>query len=247
MSRRRKTGPVEDLMEAAALFPWWVGVALAALLYAVLHLLAEQPLPPQRADVDASDIAMAAMTQGLANAGQYLLPLVCLAAAAVSAWRRHLRRTLPPEGDDTPSPAAALLEGLAWPDFLGLLAEAFRLRGYRVIETGRGAAEGVDLVLHKAGETHLVQCRQWQAPRVGVDTLRGLCALMSARGAAGGWVVSAGRFADEAVHFAAAQQLHLVDGAELKALLERALAARRNRPVPPDMAVSVPAWPPRQP
>lgn len=241
MSRRRKTGPVEDLMDAAALFPWWVGAALAVLLYGVLHWVAEQPLPPHRADVDPSDIAMAAMTQGLANAGQYLLPLVCLLAAAVSVWRRR-RRELPVD-DAAPSPAAALLEGLSWPDFMALLAEAFRLRGHRVIETGRGAVEGVDLVLHKAGETHLVQCRSWQAQRVGVDVLRELCSLMAARGVSGGWVVTAGRFADEAVHFAAAHQLHLVDGAELKLLLERALMARRNRPVPPDMADTVPAWP----
>jgi restriction system protein len=242
MSRRRKTSPAEDLMDAAALFPWWVGVALAALLYLLLHWVAEQPQPPHRADVDPSDIALAAMTQGLANAGQYLLPLVCLLAAAVSVWRRRRRRGMPVD-DAAPGPAAALLEGLSWPDFLALLAEAFRLRGHRVIETARGAAEGVDLILHKSGQTHLVQCRSWQAQRVGVEVLRELSSLMAARGAGGGWVVTAGRFADEAVHFAAAHQLHLVDGAELKLLLERALLARRNRPVPPDMADTVPAWP----
>lgn len=36
MSRRRKSSPAEDLMDLVAMLPWWVGVALAIVLYLIL-------------------------------------------------------------------------------------------------------------------------------------------------------------------------------------------------------------------
>jgi restriction system protein len=243
MTRRHKTSPIEDLLDAVALFPWWVGVALAPLWYIGLHPLAQQPAPREPVVADISDMAMAAMTQGLAHAGQYLLPAACLLAAGASAWWR--RRRQQPARTEAPPAAEAVLQGLHWLDFVALVGEALRLRGYRVIDMRRGSGHegGVDLVLHKAGETHLVQCQQWQAVWVGVDVLRELHGLMAERGAAVGWVLTAGRFTDEAVIFASGRHLRLVDGVELKSMLERAAEARRHRGVAPDMMDTVPAWP----
>ncbi|MEW6705280.1 MAG: restriction endonuclease [Pseudomonadota bacterium] len=242
MSRRRKTGPIEDLMDAVALVPWWVSVALAPLLYLLMQHLASALGTGARAAplADASELAMAAMTQGLAEASQVLLPAVCLLAAGVSVWRR--RRRISQSDDTGAAPLARLLHGMSRQEFESLAGEAFRLRGFRVIETGRGGDDGVDLVLHKAGQTHLVHCGQWKALVVGEDSVRGLLQVMQARGAAVGWVLTAGGFTHEALRLAGLHPLRLIDGAQLKPMLDRAAIARQHRPVAPDMADTVPAW-----
>ena len=44
MARRQKTSPAEDLMALVAMLPWWVGIALAIVLYLVLHRVSGQPV-----------------------------------------------------------------------------------------------------------------------------------------------------------------------------------------------------------
>jgi restriction system protein len=124
------------------------------------------------------------------------------------------------------SPAASALDGMTWQQFERLVGEAFRLQGYQVIETGGGGADGgVDLVLTRDGEKHLVQCKQWRAFKVGVDVVRELYGVMAAKGAAGGFVVTSGRFTDEAVAFAQGRNVRLLDGPKLHGLLQQARQA----------------------
>lgn len=87
MSGRRKTSPAEGLMDLMAMLPWWAGVALAIVLYLIVHHIASQP-----AQIGA--VMSQAIWKGAANIGQYALPLICLAGAAVSAWRRRHRQKL---------------------------------------------------------------------------------------------------------------------------------------------------------
>jgi len=49
------------------------------------------------------------------------------------------------------------------------------------------------------GQMALVQCKQWRALKVGVGEVRELCSVMAAQGAAGGVVMTSGRFTEEAV------------------------------------------------
>ena len=116
-----------------------------------------------------------------------------------------------------------------------LVGEGFRLQGYQVVETGGGGADGgADLVLSKpsknGGEKFLVQCKQWRAYKVGVDVVRELYGVMAAKGAAGGFVVTSGRFTDEAVSFASGRNVTLVDGPKLHGLLQQAKAAADRSP-----------------
>lgn len=90
-----------------------------------------------------------------------------------------------------------------------------------------GPDGGVDLVLRKGGERHLVQCKQWRALKVGVPVVRELYGAMAAMGAAGGFVVTSGQFTSEAQEFADGRNLHLIDGAKLRQLLKQAKAADR--------------------
>ena len=228
---RKKTSPAEDLMDVVALLPWWAGVALALLSFLFLHNVASQPIatPTQIGHMGATVVQ--SMWKSLATFGQFLLPLVCLAGASASAWRRKERKKL--VSDVAQSKAADVLDGMSWGEFEVLVGEGFRLQGYKVLETGGGGPDGgVDLVLSKPGkngsEKYLVQCKQWRAYKVGVDVVRELYGVMAAKGAAGGFVVTSGRFTDEATQFASGRNVTLVDGPKLHGLIRQAQAGARR-------------------
>lgn len=234
----------EAIIELVALMPWWAGVALALLSYLWLHSVATTPVAvaTQPGQMDAS--LQGVFWQTLARFGQYLLPLLALVGAGISAWRRRERRQL--AADVAASTAAAdVLDGLSWQRFELLVGEAFRLRGYRVLETGGGGADGgVDLMLSKGGEKFLVQCKQWRARKVGVDVVRELYGVMAARGATGGFVVCSGRFTRDAQAFAQGRQVQLIDGPQLGAMIKQAMTSSPSAtlavvpPAPPSPAAA---------
>jgi restriction system protein len=220
MGRRRKS-TADDLLELTSLMPWWVGVALAALSYFVLHAIASQPvvIDPK------SPSFVGIMFKGLATAGQYLLPIIFLAGAGMSAVRRRRASELVSQVRER-NDARAVNE-MSWREFEVLVGEAFRQQGYQVEETGGGGADGgVDLVLTRDREKHLVQCKQWKAYKVGVEVVRELYGLMSAQGAAGGFVVTSGTFTEESRRFAEGRNVHLIDGAKLNRMLGAVSGAR---------------------
>lgn len=241
MGRRRRQSGAEDMMDLVARLPWWAGVLLATGAYAVFHWLALRPLPEIKSTGDFSGNFVWIWLKGVSVALQYLVPGICLIGALVSFLQRRKRAAL--AATVTASPGAQALEGMSWREFEMLVGEAFRLQGYQVEELGGPQADGgVDLVLCKAGETFLVQCKQWKAFKVGVDVVRQLYGVMAARGAAGGMVVTSGRFTDEAVAFAAGRNVRLVDGPALLALLQQARKAGAARA--PEAAAPRPAAPP---
>ena len=227
MGRRKQSSLAGDFIELVAKLPWWAGVALAVLSYVLLHKLAIQPLAATRPG-SLSAMVPQSVWKALANVGQYIVPILCLAGAGVSAWQRKVRKGL--VDDVAQSKASDALDGMSWREFEMLVGEGFRLQGYRVVETGGGGADGgVDLVLSKpgtnGGEKFLVQCKQWRAYKVSVDVVRELYGVMAARGATGGFVVTSGRFTDEAVSFATGRNVTLVDGPKLRRLLQEARAS----------------------
>lgn len=239
MARRKKFTPLEDVLDLLAMLPWWICVVLAAVSYFLLHRLAA---PIQASDIQGQGgVMVGAMVQkafihGLANAGQYIVPLLCLAAAALSAWRRKQRQAL--VSDVMQARNADVLDGMSWREFEMLVGEAYRLQGYRVTEIGGGGPDGgVDLVLAKGAEKFFVQCKQWKAYKVGVTTVRELYGVMAAKGATGGFVVTSGRFTADAKDFAQGRNIELVDGPLLFAMIQQArgaqsqpAAARRETP-----------------
>ncbi len=220
MARKRKTSSFANLLDVVALMPWWVGVAIALIGYAVLHHLATPvqvvPVHPSQA----SGFAARAAIAGLATVGQYLVLLVGLLGAVMSFIRRNQRKSL--VADVAGAHSASALDGMSWREFEILVGEAFRLQGYQVTETGGGGADGgIDLVLTKGNEKFLVQCKQWKAYKVGVDVVRELYGAMAAKGAAGGYVVTSGQFTGDAKVFADGRNLQLVDGPKLFGLIKR--------------------------
>lgn len=241
MARRNKTSPAEDMIDIVSRLPWWAGVALAAVIYLMLHRVASQQAVTAVQPGQIGDIVTQTLWKTLAGFGQYILPFVCLAGAAVSAWRRRERQGL--VANVVESKAADALDGMSWQQFEKLVGEAFRLQGYAVTEIGGGGADGgVDLVLRRGSEKSFVQCKQWRAFKVGVDVVRELYGVMAAKGAAGGFVVTSGRFTEEATNFASGRNVHLIDGPKLHGLLRQAQAVDRQRP-----GAGAPAKPEREP
>lgn len=245
MARRKRTSTADDLLELVAMLPWWVGVLLAVVSYFVLQSIASQPVvaPTQPGQMGA--MVKQSIWKSLATVGQYIVPFICVLGAVTSAWRRRERKNL--VADVARSKATDPLDGMSWRQFEMLVGEGFRLQGYQVAETGGGGADGgVDLVLTKpgknGGEKFLVQCKQWRAYKVGVDVVRELYGVMAAKGATGGFVVTSGRFTDEAISFASGRNVTLVDGPKLYGLLRQAQAGAERSPAQKS-AVSVPHSP----
>ena len=83
-------------------------------------------------------------------------------------------------------------------------------------------------MLTKGGERFLVQCKQWKAFKVGVDVVRELYGVMAAKGAAGGFVITSGRFTADAKAFASGRNVKLIDGDALHGLIQEVHAARQR-------------------
>ncbi|CAN7770959.1 restriction endonuclease [Variovorax sp. LjRoot290] len=216
---RKRSGGAENVVDVLAMLPWWVGVVLAVVSYWLLHRYAVSPI-----GADPRAMASAAVMKGLATAGQYLVPGLCLAGAALSALRRWQRKGL---ADQVAAGTGAdVLEAMTWREFEMLVGEAFRLKGYRIEESGgRGADGGIDLVLRKSGKKFLVQCKQWRSYKVGVGVIREHFGVMTAEKADGGIVVTSGRFTAEARVFAKGFHIELIEGEALFQMIKEARAA----------------------
>lgn len=236
MARRGHIRLANRLTALALRLPWWLGMLLAGISYAWLHNVAQQPLATAPQPGHVGSFAVAALVWALATVGQYLLPLVLLLGAAVSAIRRRKAARL--------HDAAACADGMArmsWQDFELLVAEYFRREGYAVLHNGGGGPDGgIDVFLKKDGQRFLVQCKHWRALRVGVQPVRELYGVMAAQGVDGGFVVTSGSFTEDACDFAdGLALLGLIDGRAL----QRGIRSQTGTVVPDSGPAHPPACP----
>lgn len=241
---KKKSNLAKDLVGVFSMLPWWVGVIAAAISYVALHLYAK----PVTVQIIGPGQVGPAITQSIfrsfATIGQYLVPLICLAGAGMSlvVQKQRARLVTQVAGSD----AAAALNGMTWQEFEILVGEAFRLDGFKVAQRGGTSPDGgVDLVLSKGSEMFLVQCKQWRALKVGVDVVRELYGVMAAQGAAGGFVVTSGRYTADAVAFSSGLNIRLIDGEKLFAMIKR-VKAKQHLKLAPSMtepAAAAPACP----
>ncbi len=225
MSGRKRSG-FEDLIAVAAKLPWWMALLLAVVSYAMLHAFASVTVdkPPGLEGLGA--FGGRELLRVLASFGQCILPAAFVIGAVVSAVARIRRKNLLSVTGDA---GASQIGSLGWREFEMLIGEAFRQQGFQVRETAAGADGGVDLELRKGTELHLVQCKQWRAQKVGVSVVRELYGVMAARGAAGGFVVTAGTFTKDAESFAVGRNIILIGGDRLPRMLEAARASMSKR------------------
>lgn len=227
MARRRSSSPLGDLVDLFALLPWWVGVVSAVIAYVVLHQFSIAPLPTASTAAQMGAVASKTIIRTLASIFQYVLPFAFLIGAAASAFATSKRKSLAQGVADSKS--ASSLDGVSWKEFELLVGESFRQKGYKVVELGgNGPDGGVDLVLLKGTEKFLVQCKQWKALKVGVDVVRELFGVMAAKGADGGYVVTSGKFTQDAKDFAKGRNVFLIDGDSLFQMLQKARSAMQK-------------------
>jgi restriction system protein len=131
--------------------PWWISLLVAGAL-ALLTLA----LLPKGYEVIAVTVV-----------GPFLV------IAAMAAWKQS---KLPSAARVEQTTRAAAT--MAWPEFAGLLEQAFGRDGYAV---QRDPQPGVDFALERQGKRTFVSARRWKSARTGLETLR---ALQTARAAA---------------------------------------------------------------
>jgi restriction system protein len=111
-----------------------------------------------------------------------------------------------------------LLKRLEWRRFEETCAAYFETLGFATRITPSRTGGGVDIGLCTSGSgtvSILVQCKPWDAYRVGIKPLRELRAAMTAAGIGEGVLATSSRFTQEAVTFAAKEHIDLIDGAGL--------------------------------
>jgi restriction system protein len=168
--------------------PWWVSVLVSGLVFVFLKAI----LP----SIVFENMVITSFAKGISGAAPFIALVLLIPApiAALNAWRK--RRLLDGQkGIDS-------IRGLGWREFEALVGEAYKRQGYRVIENSTAAPdEGIDLVLKKDGRLVLVQCKQWKSIKVGVNIVRELFAVMTAKHASSGILITSGVFAQERKEF----------------------------------------------
>ena len=111
-----------------------------------------------------------------------------------------------------------LLKRLDWRRFEELCAAYCETLGFRTELAGRGADGGVDINLYEQGAkiaSIIVQCKPWDAYRIGIKQVRELRSVMASTNVREGVLVTSGKFTQEARDFAAKEKISLIDGTEL--------------------------------
>ena len=145
----RRQSVFEDLIDITSRFPWWVGVTLAVVSYFVLHNMAMSEIQIVTEPGKIGENVKSQLIKTLANVGQYLLPFVFFVGAFGSFIGRMKRHSLLSSANTLNS--KSVINGMSWQEFEMLVGEAYRRKGYKIIETPSGADGGVDLVLTKDG------------------------------------------------------------------------------------------------
>ena len=114
------------------------------------------------------------------------------------------------------------IAGMKRADFDARVTEAFIRAGYLVQTLSADSGAGAELQLtSKAGRRFLVLLREWRAADVGMSTLEAFHNAIAAQHAAGGFLLSAGRFDEDVLETAPRVQVLLVNGEKLAKFLAK--------------------------
>jgi restriction system protein len=198
MSRRSQSN-----LEFLLFLPWWVSAGLGVLCYLL----------------SASFINSVAQTggpigKGIAQGAGWVPFLLLFIFGMLAIGSALIRWKLANRLESQTSIES--IRGLSWEAFEGLVAEAYRRKGYAVEQSLVGGADGgVDLVLRKDGQTTLVQCKQWRTSAVGAPVIREVYGVLMHEKANRAIVIASGHFTREAETFAVGKPMELIDGQQL--------------------------------
>lgn len=218
MVRRRRTSGLEDSITLASKLPWWLCLLLVAAAWFALQAIAKSEIAPPTTQLPLTSIFIPQLIRTGAQVGQYLLPIIFIAGALTSFFTRRQRRRLFDEV--AINGAEDSIKRIGWQQFEQLIGEGFRRQGFSVIENEGKGADG------------------------GVNVVRELYGVMAAEGATGGFVVTSGRFTDEARSFAVGLNIELIDGFELQRWTKSAKSPAKDTSSNTSMGprLSQPVW-----
>lgn len=229
MARRKNESIVDDLLELAASLSWKVSVSIAIISYLIFHYVSGLPLAQPKDLHTLNESLYSNLFITFSRFLQYIIPMIFLAGAIVSAIKVKRRSQLLDNQSSIES-----IRALSWQAFELLVAEAFRRKGFKVIENGGGGADdGIDIILQKNGKKSIVQCKRWRTLSVGVTQIRELYGVMNAVQANDCIFVISGNYTAEARLFAEEKPIWLIDGAELLELVSTVQAETVLRPTVP--------------
>jgi len=217
--RNREESPFDELLEMIVFFsskiPWPFTLLLALLLF----FLVPSPDFGAKTFTQPTEVVPLLLSIALSFLLKYIVPAALVVGAVTNLFTAvfsfSLFKSISRKG------AKETIKNLSWQNFEFLLSEWFKKEGFNSeISGGGGPDGGVDIVLHKNGELFLVQCKHFKAWKVSVKTVRELYGVMAAQKAAGGYVVTSGRFTNEARAFAQDKNIELIDGRKLESILE---------------------------
>lgn len=171
-------------------------------------------------------ISVSAMLSDFGTSASWMLAVLgSVALAAFVLLRRRARGSRQDRGN---GPG---FERMPLAEFEALVRESMRKQGYSPIQSSAGGArpERGELLLRRDRETVLVQCRHWRERKVKVEAVEALQRAMGPRGAAGGLILTTGRFSREATHTASGSRIRLLDGPALRDLLASAASSAALR------------------
>jgi restriction system protein len=209
----------ESILDLLVEYPWWVSVLASGIAFVLLKFV----LP----SIDFGNKALNSFTKGLPRVAPFVALVLLLPApiSALTSWKKRRRLDIQKDIDS--------IRALSWREFEELAGEAYRRQRYTVIEnTTAGPDERIDLVLKKDGSIVLVQCKQWKSANVGVNIVRELFGVMTAKHATSDILITSGIFTQEAKNFAADKPIELVDGTQLLQLIAQIQKKRVVSPEP---------------
>lgn len=211
MARRKKTSPIEDLLDIASSINWKISLAIAIISYFFFHYFSIQALPVATDLHSATNSLPKQLFITFSKFLQYVIPVIFIIGACVSSFKSKQRIKLLDKQSGIES-----IRDMSWQDFELLVGEAFRRKGFEVRENGGGGADGgIDLVLTKNGKKSIVQCKRWKTFSIGVPLIRELYGVMTSERANDCIFVSSGNYTAEARLFAEDKPIWLIDGSEL--------------------------------
>jgi len=142
----------------------------------------------------------------------WLVPVVvCLLLGFGATF--YLQRIRLPHEETTGGIAA--LARMTWRDFIHLVLAAMNARGYERVFVPHATGDEGDYLLERDGQRWLLSTKHGTAYVLGSSTIAEFAREIRMRGAAGGLMVTPGRFAPEAINLARTQKIELLDGPAL--------------------------------
>lgn len=243
---RKKTTVLEHIVDIGSALPWWASLAAAIATWLLFQHLAQLEPPTPTGIENMGGVMVRQLLISMSSIAMYVVPLLLLLGTAIAALKRLARSTIydsvTGSGWFSRRRGSRSLDSLSWRQFEEIVHEYFRRNGYSVAETVAGADGGVDLQLRKGAVKATVQCKHWRKKKVDVRIVREQFGVMTAAGADECFVVTSGKFTDEARNFVEGQPITLIDGRQLRELMGSEIRDRgEDRQIHREAAVACPS------